>query len=66
MPDAHTRASVVQETLELLGTDAPSIRSQIESVVDHLPHIFSYDADRRAQMVRYHVLRRLQEALSVL
>ena len=61
MPDTLTRASVIEETLDLLGTDAPDLRHQVEVVVDHLPHIFNHAADRRAHLVRYHVLRRLQQ-----
>ena len=60
MPDTMTRASVIQETLDLLGTDAPDLRLQVEAVVDHLPHIFGYAAEQRAHLVRYHVLRILQ------
>jgi hypothetical protein len=61
MPDTLTRASVIQETLDLLGTDAPDLRQQVEVVVDHLPHIFSYAAEQRAHLVRFHVLRLLQQ-----
>ena len=60
MPDTLTRASVIQETLDLLGTDAPDLRLQVESVVDHLPHIFSYAAEQRAHLVRYHLLQVLR------
>jgi len=60
MPEIQARDTVVQETLQLLGTDAPSLRTRVEAIVDHLPHIFSYDAPQRAQMVRYHLLQVLR------
>lgn len=62
MPDAQIRTSVIEETLALLGTDAPYLRSRVEFVIDRLPHIFSYAEDQRPQLVRYHVLRLLKQA----
>jgi hypothetical protein len=59
MPDPSTRSTVIQQTLQLFGSDSPWLRERIEAVVDGLPHIFQYDSERRPQMVRFHVLQML-------
>lgn len=56
MTESSARSAVIQQTLQLFGSESPWLRSRIESVVDGLPHIFQYDSDRRPWMVRFHVL----------
>ena len=61
MPDPSARSTVIQQTLELFGTDTPWLRERIEAVVDGLPHIFHYDSERRPFMVRFHVLQIIRQ-----
>ena len=60
MPDPQARNALIEQTLDLLGTSSPGLRAHVEVVVDRLPHIFSYGAEHRPQMVRFHVLKTLQ------
>ena len=57
MPDPNDRSAVIQQTLQLFGSEAPWLRARIEAVVDSLPHIFHHDPARRPVVVRFHVLR---------
>ena len=57
MTDPNARSAVIQQTLQLFGSESPWLRERIEAVVDGLPHIFHYDSERRPMMVRFHVLQ---------
>lgn len=57
MRSSDPRSVVIQETLQLFGSESPWLRARIEAVVDGLPHIFHYDSAQRPGMVRFHVLQ---------